>query len=377
MLSTPKIFSLLFCFLFFTSEIRLSIADRCYFNDSFSIHQVDSVVKVFINFNDTIPNDTLYFCFSKGDPKAVYREITTGVCLDRECRPVRITLYWTLTGRYLGYRLDKQELTKKEHTPFTETEYRLLHSLLSDSLSGLANFTLAEIQPKKEQRIKTDGITGATPPNIGPYIVPEAAYTTYTLWHLVYGETRDSINQKVRSYLTFGVLDSLLKSSWAYDQSWSLSHLPKNFNFNQYLPGLLHILKSTHPQTIEGALSVIGKNSDSIYQESLFSLVGKDVYTVRKVAFDRIGRLDKIRPEMARKMIDCLPNAEPTLANVFLMALEKYNPSEEDRRKISILIDSSNAQVSLNAYLFLSRLPQKSKWLLKRIKKFEKQKLKI
>jgi hypothetical protein len=161
MLSTQKTLSLIIFFLLLVSGTRIPETERYYFDEPFKISSVDSVAKVFVNFNDTIPNDTLYFCFSKPNLMAVYREITTGVCLDGECRPVHIRLYWTITGRYLGFLLNKQELTKKEHTSFTEVEYRLLHSLLSDSLSVLANFTLDEIQPKKEIKVKTDGITGA------------------------------------------------------------------------------------------------------------------------------------------------------------------------------------------------------------------------
>lgn len=377
MLFTCRI-TLLIIVLFLNSGNRFSEGGRSYFNVPFRLSSVDSVAKFFVSFNDTIPNDTLYFCFSNGKPAAIYRDILSGVCLDGECRPLRIKVYWTITGRYLGYLLaPKQELTKKEHTTFTEAEYRLLHNLLSDSLSLLANYTLEEITPKKETNIKTDGISGATPPNISSYIVPEAAYTTHTLWHLVYSETRDSIGLKMKNFLSFRVLDSLLVSANDYDRLWALNHLPSNMDYIQYIPRLMNVLEGNSIKTIEKALSYLAVYSDSVYQQSLFGLSQKHDYLIRQYAIERIRDLDNLQPGIAQKIIDCMINTDPAGAGAYLSAIEKFNPTEDDLRKISILLDNSNDQVALNAYLYLMRVTVKGKWLAQKLKKFEKQKLKI
>ena len=378
MLSTQRIVILLIGLLFLSSGTRLPDDGRSYFNEPFKLSQVDSVTKFFVNFNDTIPNDTLYFCFSKGAPVAVYRDILSGVCLDGECRPLRIKVYWTVTGRYLGYQLnDGQELTKKEHTPFKEAEYQLLHKLLNDSLSVLANFTLEEITPKRTPSVKTDGISGATPPNISSYIVPEAAYTTHTLWHLVYSETRDSIHLKMNSFITPGLLDSLLNSSSDYDKLWALNYLPGNIDFDHYFPAMERILKGNNIQTIDKALTLIAANNDSLYQQELFALSQKENYSIKLLALDRLRSLRSLRPEIAGKMINSILHVQPEVANSFLLAFEKYNPSEEDLRKISNLLTDKSDQVALNAYLYLLRVPGKSKWIEKQLKKFEKKKMKI
>lgn len=377
MLFTCRI-TLLIIVLFLNSGNRFSEGGRSYFNEPFRLSSVDSVAKFFVSFNDTIPNDTLYFCFSNGEPAAIYRDILSGVCLDGECRPLWIKVYWTITGRYLGYLLaPKQELTKKEHTPFTEAEYRLLHNLLSDSLSLLANYTLEEITPKKETNIKTDGISGATPPNISSYIVPEAAYTTHTLWHLVYSETRDSIGLKMKNFLSFRVLDSLLVSANDYDRLWALNHLPSNMDYIQYIPRLMNVLEGNSIKPIEKALSYLAVYSDSVYQQSLFGLSQKHDYLIRQYAIERIRDLDNLQPGIAKKIIDCMINTDPAGAGAYLSAIEKFNPTEDDLRKISILLDNSNDQVALNAYLYLMRVTVKGKWLAQKLKKFEKQKLKI
>lgn len=378
MVSAKTILSFVICFLFFASGTPVPEADKSYFNEPFKLSSVDSVARVFVNFNDTIPNDTLYICFLKDNPVAIYRDILSGVCLDGECRPVKIKVYWTITGRYLGYSLDaRQELTKKEHVPFTDSEYRLLHDLLNDSLSVLANYSLEEITPKKITNIKTDGISGATPPNINGYIVPEAAYTTHTLWHLVYSGIRDSINLKVKSFLTFNVLDSLLNSSEDYDQLWALNHLPGDINFNKYLSDLTKVLEGRDVKAIEKSLSVIETYSDSLYQQSLFSLSRNNDYPVRKLALERLVSVKKLRPEVTGQIIDYLGDSAPGVIGSYLSALKGYVPSEEDLKVVSNLLDSSNAEVAVNAYLYLLKNSGGKKWLIRKLKTFENQKLKI
>lgn len=361
--------------LFFVCGNQSQETERYCFDGPFKTEAVDSVAKVFVNFNDTISNDTLYFCYSDRALKAVYREITTGVCLDGECRPIRITLFWTLTGRYLGFLLKNQELTKKEHTPFTESEYRLLHSLLSDSLSVLKNFTLEEIHPKKEQKVKTDGITGATPPNISSYIVPEAAYTTHTLWHLVYGETPDSIVRSMTHRMNAVITDSLLKSDNVYDRLWALNHLPENLRRDSFVMdyafGMLHDKNVT---VVKAGLNFLQSQPlpDSVFQESLFRLSQSTDFFIRNLAFEQWKKIEKVHPFVAGKMINRFPGANLSQLNHYLAILEHYTPSDEDLTIISRLLLHSESQVSLNVYSYLVKYSDQKPWLAKKLKKYDR-----
>lgn len=375
---TQRLLPILIIFLFLFLGTRNPETSRHYFNAPFILSSVDSIVKDYVAFDDTIPNDTLYICFSKGNPLAVYREITTGVCLDGECRPVHIRLYWTLTGRYLGYYLKKQELTKKEHTPFTESEYNLLHSLLGDSLSVLANFTLEEIQPKKIQHIKTDGITGATPPNISGYIVPEAAFTTHTLWHLVYGETVDSLNLRIRSYLNYQILDSLLKSRNGFDQEWALRRIAGNeYAKSLFLPAVVQILSVPESRTLESALSFLENygGSDSVYQATLLNLSLNEHFPVRRAALNRMKMLKHLHSWTAETMIALLPSAGSTVVIDYLLVIENsYHCTNADLKKICSLLEFPDPLISFNAYTFLVKQSAKKRWLISRLKKFEREK---
>src|SRR5665647_808367 len=113
--------------------------DRMFFNSSFRPDEAHKSSKIRINFKDSIPDDTLTLYFSDANiPVAFSRNISTAVCYDSLCRRANITLYWEVFGKYIGYSIPRgDELTKKEHVPFSDRDYARLNEVLSDSLSVL------------------------------------------------------------------------------------------------------------------------------------------------------------------------------------------------------------------------------------------------
>ncbi|MCP3928315.1 MAG: hypothetical protein GY705_04370 [Bacteroidetes bacterium] len=83
---------------------------------------------------DTLSNDFLFEVKSKKNiPIHYFKHITTNVCFDNECRLLTITVYWSITGRYLGFELPKGEfLSKHDHEPFSNNEYKRLNDILYD-----------------------------------------------------------------------------------------------------------------------------------------------------------------------------------------------------------------------------------------------------
>lgn len=346
---------------------------RIYFNDSFDQLLVDHVEKVFFQFIDTIPNDTLYVCYSnKGLPLATYRDVRTGVCDSGECKIVTIKIYWTITGRYLGYIVNPLDvLTKKKHIPFLESDYRLLHLILSDSISLLARYSLHGLYNQN-----VDGISGATIPDLTKYIVPDAVYTSYTLWNLVYGSTRDSLNILNRRLVTVPLLDSLFKHANWYDQCWALKMAPScGCPIKRFIPPILEMLKSENYWTVNKALNFLDlfQFPDSVYQAQLFQMSQSNNFNLKRLAMNRIQMLESLDIRIAKRMIQQLSSESPYMINSILSALEnKYHPTETDVETISSLLEDNNKQVANKAYSFLKNMPTKKKWLIKKLNQFTK-----
>lgn len=351
---------------------------QMFFGDSFRIELVDHIEKKQIHFTDTLPNDTLYICYSRANlPIAVYRDISTGVCADGICKLINIKIYWTITGRYLGYVLPhEQELTKKKHVTFSGADYDILHNLLADSLSLLANYTLVDILPKITDTLSVDAVSGATIPDLTPYIVADAAYTSHTLWHLVYGASRDSLIKVMRNINTIPLLDSLLKSNNAFDQLWAINNAKIiGQSTEKYVPYALLMLQNGNYVTIKGALNFLDNNLplSETYQAALLNLLLRNNYDTKRLAIERIQKIDSLNVLSAQKIIQILPEESPFVVKSLLSVLEKnYEPSTRDIRTISNLLDSSNRQVAKSTFIYLLNIQKKQPWLKKRLDQFIK-----
>ncbi len=125
------------------------------------------------------------------------REIFKDVCMTGQCKMIHLWLFWDGTGNYLGIHLDdNKSLTKADDTEFSSADYKKLDEILRNPSSILKdlkqeNLTITE---ESSEYQKVDGNTSATDPGLSSLMVEGAIYTCHTLWHTVYGHTRDKIN---------------------------------------------------------------------------------------------------------------------------------------------------------------------------------------
>jgi hypothetical protein len=122
-----------------------------------------------------------------------YGTLQTPVCLTGVCKNIEIGIYWKFTGEFLGLDVLHEHLTKADHTPFLTEDYDLLISILSNEWAIFREYDLEDlIYPDLEY---VDGQSGATHKQLIGHTVANAVYTTYTLWHLVYGDIQNQIKK--------------------------------------------------------------------------------------------------------------------------------------------------------------------------------------
>ena len=369
--------------IFFTVLLMGSIhpdkKGRIFIDSHFRPDTAARTTKVLINFNDSIPDDTLtIFFLANNFPEAFCRNIHTAVCIDSLCRLVDIKLYWEITGKFIGYSLPPgEELTKREHVPFLESDYKRLSEILSDSTSQLGFYSTEEIHPVKQAVKKSDGITGATLPDLSPWIVPEAAYTSYTLWHLVYGATRDSImNYTKKNLLSNQLLTNILNNKDPYNKIMALRWVSESdMTASQFIEPALTILRSGSYQSSGQALKFLkfsGIDQERLQMESI-KLLESEEFRIKNLAIEYIRESDKLTRPVAQALMNHLNNDNYYLVNVILSLLEKrYNPDYEDQLKLSTLLDSKNENVSNRVYYFLLNLPGQTPDLAKQLNRYRK-----
>jgi len=365
---------LLFFAVLLMASIQPDEKGRMFIDSPFRPVTATKTSKVLINFNDSIPDDTLTIYFSAtSQPEAFSRNIYTAVCIDSLCRPVDITLYWEMTGKFIGYSLPPgEELTKREHVPFTESDYKRLTEILSDSTSQLGFYSPEEIHPVKQAVKKTDGITGATLPNLLPWIVPEAAYTSYTIWHLTYGASRDSIiDYTKKHFLSNQLLTNILQNKDPYNQIMALRWISESdLNSNQFIEPALTVLRSGNYQSSRQALKFLklsGIDKERLQTESI-KLLESEEFRIKNLAIEYIRESEKLTRPVAQELINHINSDNYYLVNVIFSLLEnRYNPDYEDQRKLSMLLESKNENVANRVYYFLLNLPVQSPDLTKQL----------
>lgn len=357
-----------------SSNVRSGKKDRMFFNEGFRPDLIQTIKKVVIHFHDTLPDDTLNIGYTaNGLPCSIYRDVTTGVCLDGECRVVNIRIYWTITGRYLGYGLpDGQELTKREHVAFSEQEYKLFHKILNDSLSLLKYYTLQEIQPVKGTKMKTDGISGATTPNLSGYIVPDAAFTSLTVWHLVYGSTRDSIEQWTGQNISPSLLDSLMDNHNMYDRLWAIKNLRQLEFPCRFASNVLDFISSSNYLVTKQAIYFLEECSvaDSIIQHKIAHLLQSDNPETRYLARDYFQRHKPV-PASVNYMAGLLQTDDANLVHLILTLLKNCFLTKPQMNAISKLLES-NKDIAWSVYTFLSDRRDCDARLTRKLKHFER-----
>lgn len=166
---------------------------------------------------DSIGNE-VFLVLVNDLPDHYFAPIFTPVCNTGECLPVKINFYWDLNGTYLKFDQPKEEiLTKLDHVPFSEQDYRLLDNILSGSdprFSGPVKHSQGSSSDNPNQsnpaptqvRVMgkyemVDGITGSTLPQSVDKFVPGALYTTYTLWGLAHDN-----QYQMQNYTNFSLI---------------------------------------------------------------------------------------------------------------------------------------------------------------------------
>ncbi len=169
---------------------------------------------------DTIPVP-VYEIRDRDDRLTAYQaRVYTPICEEEECYEVELDFFWDLTGNFTHYEIiPEKPLTKKEHDPFSDEDYRKLTEVLLDDDPAFANMEKEDLIQKVSDD-SVDGYTGATILTIRDEIVPGAAYSCFTLWHIAHGDVIDSVKINTASHfdrqMVEGIVTSEDESDWYF-----------------------------------------------------------------------------------------------------------------------------------------------------------------
>ena len=285
----------------------------------------------------------------------------TEVCFDDKCRLLRITVYWNITDRYLGFELaDGMFLSKRDHEPFSNDEYERLNGLLADPSLPLGEISfekLIRIPESESLSESVDGISGATTADVSKMVVKGAAYTTYTLWNIVHGSTKDLVASITEKQLSTALIDLILKSPDISDRLWALDRINQKTALNPKLTStILENISSDDFFLSYSAMNAIGAlhlNSDTL-QFALFSIYRKANHSIKSMIVEKLMGASSLSAELITSSRKLLLELNGKQLGDFLKLYSKHAVYDaETIETVAEILKDENNFISRQAYRYL------------------------
>jgi len=275
--------------------------------DFFSIHG-KLVTHRYSHTSDSIQEgDIVELRDEKGIPVWFAQDVHRNVCATGECRKVDLRIYWDGAGQYLGFKELGGPLTKADHTHFDKDDYETLHRILSDSASVLKSTTpddlLSERQSPGE---KPDAISGATRSDLADYLVRQAAFTTHTLWHIVYGPTRSAILKILdergnETYLKLLFAHGDVNRKW-----WALGFIANHPGYRKaFLEDIIGLTKEAHEHVSRRAMKLVVSDLNQPAVQTRMAAMVDELPDLHK--FDllwKLAELNEVEVETVRLLLE-------------------------------------------------------------------------
>ena len=311
-------------------------------------------------FLDSASSDTLFLVLTgENIPLHYYKRIHTGVCFDNKCRELDIILYWNITGRYLGFKLPVGEfLSKSEHRPFSAEEYESLNDLLADPTLPFGDISFNSLMDaSKSGSGMVDGVSGATSAAVEKIVVRGAAYTTYTLWNMVYGPTQALVSQLTEEQLKPDLIDLILHSPDINDRVWALEKIDQSIELNPELTSsLLNMIKGEDFFFAYSAVKTIGPvhlNSDT-FQSALFLSYGEVNFSIQSLIIEKFMEAPFLSPDVLETSRGYLEQLNGQQLGEFLRVYTKHSVDDlETCLTLARILQNENRYIAQKAYEYL------------------------
>lgn len=336
-------------------------------------------VSVFVpHLTDTIAWDTVYQVrAASGMPVSYFRKIQAPVCFDNKCRMLNIIVHWNITGRYLGFELPTGEyLSKEEHEPFVFAEYERMHGILNDPFSPLAEIAYNELVPAKvAPSAEIDAVSSATSRDLLEFVVEGAAFTTFKLWHIVNGPTREEVSRLTTNELSPASWLLIAESPDVFDRLWALDRRALVGGSNDEIREVLlsSIIDSQYNVANSAIAAVTREDLESVdFQVALVNVLNDIRYALKKSVISKLGEAAQLQREPISALVAKLSELSADQVGTVLKLLsEKQIEDDLIYERVGKLLEYSNNFISRQAYDYLRNLGTEDPAILKQLRAYE------
>ena len=276
------------------------------------------------------------------------------VCMLRQCRMIKLWLFWDGKGDYLGmHLLDDEPLTKSDHTKFSEADYKKLVGILRDTQSILRDLSPydLEIEIESNEPDQIDAYSSATLPALSEVVVQDAVYTCHTLWHTVYGHTADAIYDILLQRTTLTYLEHLLGHGNPGYASLAIRLTAKRPEYHEtFYPLIVDLIRSENKELSEQALAYFqpGIVKDFQVQRKLADVIPFLSPHKRNEIIWKFIAVNRTEPDVVVQLFDLFENKEIGVGSLNLL-FQLVKPEYLSDQRITAILD--RLATSENAYI--------------------------
>ncbi len=265
--------AVIIAFISFSSPFQnQTINDFWAMNDTLSTH-------IFVDETDSLSGPEIFELKDENGLTIWFgRRIFKDVCISGECKMIRLSLFWDGAANYLGMQTPEREpLTKSDHTLFEASDYKKLDGILRDTASILKDLKQEELIVVPDSidpymAYEVDGYTAATQPALAEVIVKDAVYTCHTLWHTVYGPSKNAIDKLLEKRLNEDFLTKMFASGNPSYASWAIKKIQKLPAYHEaFYPTIMEFITSENSNLTKQAMDYFhpGLLADTSIQHQL------------------------------------------------------------------------------------------------------------
>jgi hypothetical protein len=252
--------------------------------------------------------------------------------LTRQCKITHLWIFWDCKGDYLGFELHKDEpLTKTDHVLFLSNDYKKLDRILSDTMSILKNLKPKDLTLLKDNKngSNVDGSTGATQPELSFYVVKDAVFTCYTLWHTVYGSTREKIIQILNQKPDSEYLALLFSQKDIKYRILAMNLIEQNTEYKiKFFPDVIQLINSNDSELARRSFEFLKRNRNYLSELSLQKLL--------------VYKLNETAPNLRYEILGILNKLPYTDAEVSLTLLQYFEDNKLNTRDLYLVYKMMN-----------------------------------
>ena len=202
-----------------------------------------------------------------------------------------------------------------------------------------------------------DGVSGATSAAVEKIVVRGAAYTTYTLWNMVYGHTQALVSQLTEEQLKPDLIDLILHSPDINDRVWALEKIDQSIELNPELTSsLLNMIKGEDFFFAYSAVKTIGPvhlNSDT-FQSALFLSYGEVNFSIQSLIIEKFMEAPFLSPDVLETSRGYLEQLNGQQLGEFLRVYTKHSVDDlETCLTLARILQNENRYIAHKAYEYL------------------------